>query len=68
MKYNFSPVNIIFYLPSLLSSAGFWDTMSFPQESPACSWENLNAIKIKEIRICHLTNDMPWQYEEDSLS
>jgi hypothetical protein len=64
MKYNFSPVNIIFHLPLLLSSAGFWDTMSFPLESPACSWEKLNARKIQEMfvlrNICNPTNDMLW--------
>jgi len=37
MKFNFPPVIVIFYLPSLLSSAGAWDKMSFPLESAACS-------------------------------
>jgi hypothetical protein len=37
MKYNFSPVKIIFYLPSLLPNVGFWDTISFPLEIPAYS-------------------------------
>ena len=47
IKYNFSPTNIIFYFPSLLSSAGFSDTIRFPMESPACSWEKLKFIKIQ---------------------
>jgi hypothetical protein len=72
MKHNCPPVNIIFYLPSLLSSSGFLGTKSFSLESATSSWEKLNARKIKEMsvlrHICHLTNDTPWQYEEDCLS
>jgi hypothetical protein len=51
-------------LPSLLPNVGFWDTISFPLEIPAYSWEKLNARKIQEMlvlcHICRLTNDMPW--------
>jgi hypothetical protein len=64
MELNFSPINIILYLTSLLSGAGFWDTISLSLESPAFSWEKLNDRKNQEMpvlrHICRLTNDMPW--------
>jgi hypothetical protein len=53
-----SPINIILYLISFLSNAGFWDVISLPMESPATLWEKLNARKIQEMpdlrHICHL--------------